>query len=134
MCNKIAVYGTLRYGGPANGFLEGAKYLGKDTIPAYLYHLGWYPGIKLVDDPTKSDAATVVDVYELPKGEIVDYLKTMDRYEGYSPGHPEESLFARKKILLNSNNEEVFVYEYCYDVNDADLIDDGDWFSASKVS
>ena len=132
MCNKIAVYGTLRYGAPANHYLEGAKYLGKDSIKATLYNLGWYPGIKLAEDPEKTDVYTVVDVYEMPKNDMVNYLRRMDRYEGYVPEQPAESLFKRKKVMLNENNEEVFVYEYCFDVNNDDIIEDGDWFSVSK--
>lgn len=121
MCNKIAVYGTLRYGAASNGFMEGAKHVGTDKIPARLYHLGWYPGVKI--DPK---AKTVVDVYEIPEGE--EFLRRIDRYEGYAPGAPDQSLFRRVKVLLEDRNEEVYAYEYCYDVHSDNEIQTGDWF------
>lgn len=122
MCNKVAVYGTLRYGAAANGFMKGARYIGKDKIPARLYNLGWYPGIKI--DP---EQATVVDVYEFD-GDGQDFLPTIDRYEGFVPSQPRESLFRRVKTLLNDRNDEVFVYEYCFDVHEDTQIKSGDWF------
>ena len=123
MCNKVAVYGTLRRGGPANGYLRGAKFLYQDTIPAKLYALGWFPGIKFNIGP--EDFATVVDVYEIPND--AEFLLDVDRYEGYNRDCPEESLFTRKKVLLDNNNEEVMVYEYCHDVNESLRIESGDW-------
>lgn len=121
MCNKIAVYGTLRYGAASNGLMKGAKRIGLDRIPARLYTLGWYPGIKM--DAT---ASTVVDVYEIPNDD--EFLREIDRYEGFTKGAPEQSLFARKKTLLTESNDEVYIYEYCYDVHKDNEITSGDWF------
>lgn len=123
MCNKIAVYGTLRYGGPANGYMDGAKFLGTDSIPAKLFGVGWFPGIKL--DP---EASTVVDVYEVPKENTAKFLERIDAYEGYRKGRPDESLFNRITVLTNKSNDEVMVYEYNMAVDPDTEIQNGDWF------
>lgn len=125
MCNKIAVYGTLRYGGPANRLMLGAKRIGRDRIKGKLYRVGWFPGVKLT--PNDEDLEVIVDVYELPEKEPNKFLEQIDLYEGFRDGRPEESLFVREKVLLKNMNEEVFVYVYKEDVSPEDLIANGDW-------
>lgn len=102
--------------------MAGCKYLGQDTISGQLFDLGWYPGAKL-----GGDDKIVVDLYKMPdSGEI---LKGLDRYEGYHPNRPEESLFERKVVLTNEGTLEVWAYEYMHPVPAAQLIKDGDWLS-----
>lgn len=121
----ISVYGTLRRGGPANGMMRGAKYIGKDTIPADLYKLGWFPGVKLNDN-----GKTIVDVYELPEKNVEAFLAPIDEYEGYHRGAPEQSLFDRQTALLQGRNEETMVYVYKAPLNESLRVKSGDWFSA----
>lgn len=126
--NLIAVYGTLRRGGPANHYMEGCKFVTTDAVKARLYKLGWYPGIKLC--PSTDNHTTVVDVYELPTDSGEEYdkiLRRMDIYEGYVPAQPRDSLFIRRNTELLNLGKPCFVYSYNHPVKVEDLIDNGDW-------
>lgn len=126
MPNVIAVYGSLRQGGPANNYMRGCKWLGEDRIKARLYNVSWYPGIKI--GKSYSEATTVVDLYELPEDaeKRAELLAQLDRYEGYKEGG-SNNLFVRKEIESLDLSRECYVYEYNHDVDAATLIPDGDW-------
>jgi len=134
---KIAVYGTLRYGGRANGLMNGSTYLGKDRISARLYDLGSFPGIHLVKDAEKSSRPTpttvvdvspsvVVDVYDIPD----ELIKGLDRYEGYVPHDEKQSLYVRKNTTTLDGGHDVQVYEYNAPIGQLCLVPSGDWFNA----
>lgn len=131
----LAVYGSLRRGCPANGYLKGCEYVGQDAVSARLYKLGWYPGVKLIE--TGGNHNTVVDVYKLPseKQRREEIVAAIDMYEGFVPNDPSQSLFERKTVtLLNDPEKETFIYEYCFDVREDTLIEDGDWINALSNS
>lgn len=125
MPKAIAVYGTLRYGGPANGLMRGFKYLGKDHIYGKIYNLsGYYPALHLGTEG-EEDHQVVVDLYEIKDERL---LANIDRYEGYFPNEPDQSLYKRELTLTVEGNMEVWVYEYRFDCDKSLLIPSGDWF------
>lgn len=126
MCKAIAVYGTLRYGGPANGLMRGAKYLGQDAVYGKLHSLGDFPGLKLREEG--EGFQVVVDVYEMPPEVEPVLLMSLDKYEGYYPNEPDQSLYSRVKVLTVEGNMEVWVYAYKFPAPESSFIESGDWF------
>ena len=99
MTNILYTYGTLRPGGDNIVKAQGQ-----------LFDLGWFPGVKL-DLPGEFVCEPV---------EIEDWA-SVDRYEGYMPHDPANSLYIRKPFL------DGFIYEYNQWVNPVKLIRSGDW-------
>lgn len=131
---KIAVYGTLRYGAPANHLLRGCKRIGIDKIEGTLYNLGAFPGVKLakkdhdVPPPGVGTGFVVVDVYELPEKSSQEVVQRIDRYEGYIPSSPDQSLYTRRKTQTVGGHE-VLAYEYKWPCHPDLCIPSGDWLS-----
>ena len=120
----LAVYGTLRRGGSANGLLRGAKYLGQDRINGKLYNLS--EGIPAV--LPSASGTVVVDLYELPEGAAgEEMIKVIDVYEGYYPDKPDQSLYRRKETVTVEGSMPVQYYEYRFEVNIAH-VPSGDYF------
>ena len=117
----LAVYGTLRRGGPSNHLLMGAKYIGRDTVKGRLISLGDFPGFK-----TDGDTPVVVDLYEVDTGKP-ETLSSIDRYEGFYPDKPDQSLYFRKEVTTEKGLSAV-IYVYRFDGNVP--ITSGDWFDA----
>lgn len=122
---KLAVYGTLRRGGPANGFLRGAKYIRQGLVLGSIYDLGAFPGYK---GKQANGTPVVVDLYEIDSPEL---LTAVDSYEGYRPGKPEESLYNRVRVLTCDKTPEwVEIYEYNGELDPSSKINSGDWFKS----
>ena len=119
----LAVYGTLRRGGPANHLLRGASYLGKDKIPGKLYNLGSFPGYR-----AEGDGSVVVDLYKLPE-RFADMLGAIDRYEGCYPSTPDQSLYNRRSVTTLSGKLSVVTYAYKFPSTNE--IPSGDWFDVT---
>jgi gamma-glutamylcyclotransferase (GGCT)/AIG2-like uncharacterized protein YtfP len=104
MSNILYVYGTLR---PGNA----------DTVKVkgQLYDLGWFPGIKL------GGTGDVI----CEKIEVQDW-SAVDRYEGYMPSDPANSLYIRVPF------GDGFIYEFNRDVNPVKLVPTGDWLDYTK--
>jgi gamma-glutamylcyclotransferase (GGCT)/AIG2-like uncharacterized protein YtfP len=119
----VAVYGTLRYGGRANGLLKGCRRIGTDVIYATLYDLGSFPGVKL-----GGSNLVLVDVYRLPLIGAASVLMSMDRYEGYNPNETDQCLYRRLKVSTVQHQYHVWVYEYAHAVHEELEIISGDWF------
>ncbi len=124
----LAVYGTLRRGGPANGLLRGSKWLGMDRIPGCLFAVGTFPGARFNAEHVSH--GIVVDLYQLPEGKEDDYFERIDRYEGFYPEQPDQCLFLRKEVTTVEGQMPVIAYEYRF-TPVAPLILSGDWFDAS---
>lgn len=104
MVNIVYVYGTL-----INPALPV-----EHSIQGSIYDLGWFPGLKLGDDPDV--------VVKAQRHEISDEkLREWDRYEGHNREKPEESFFRRIPYL------DGFVYIYNHDVDTDRVILPGDW-------
>jgi len=115
----IFVYGTLRPGQSAASFMEGkAKHMGTTRIPARLYNLGWFPGIKTVapGDPADSDMVTG-DLFRIKDPSLVAEL---DSYEGYP------NLYDRV-VVPTEDGKQTWVYEYNHPVSEDQRISSGDW-------
>lgn len=125
---KIAVYGTLRYGARANHLLRGCRRIGLDKIEGMLYNLGEFPGVDLLIEDHDTPPLVVVDVYEIPEEIAQEVLQRIDRYEGYIPSDPAQSLYVRRKTQTTGGHE-VWVYEYKWPVHPDLCMDSGDWFS-----
>lgn len=104
MSSIIYTYGTLRPGDTETVL-----------VPGELYDLGWFPGIKL------GGRSLVV----CEKVEVHD-LDAVDKYEGYSPAYPDESLYIRRPYL------DGFIYEFNGSVNPAKLVQSGDWLDYTQ--
>ena len=127
---ELFVYGTLLPGERAHGLLKDlTSHLGTDEINGHLYHLGAYPGFKLIGAasenfnphlPTVSGAAFYV------KNSALGAL--LDGYEGYCAEAPETGLYTRQQMLTRKGRI-VWVYIYNGYVSADQLIETGDWLN-----
>lgn len=132
--NHIFVYGTLRKGQSAANFGL-VDHVGTFEFKgAQLFNLGWFPGIKLVDDDQSVTSSgherpsVVGDLFKLdPK-----CLPRLDSYEGYREEDPERSLYLRKVITVNG--QEAYVYEYNSPIDPAKRIGSGDWMARTGTN
>lgn len=100
----LCVYGTLRPGNPNTVKVKGS-----------LYDLGWFPGIKLGGTgEVVCEQITVKD------------WQDVDRYEGFMPDNPEDSLYIRTPY------DDGFIYEFNREVNPIKLIQSGDWLDYTQ--
>lgn len=126
MTKRIFVYGSLRCGQSAHGYLEKRSCFVKETrLPGFdLYALTWFPGI--VENPDNKEGV-VGDVFEGITDDLVTYL---DYYEGYYPHDEGRSLFLRKEVNVDGEPTIVYVFnKNPYDVfgTSVRVIQDGDW-------
>lgn len=101
MTEYLYVYGTLRPGNTPTF-----------KIPGVMYDAGWFPAAKFAD----GIAETIV----CERIEVQDW-KSFDRYEGYYPDDPANSLYIRRPML------DGFVYEFNREVNPVKKVQSGDW-------
>jgi gamma-glutamylcyclotransferase (GGCT)/AIG2-like uncharacterized protein YtfP len=121
---RILVYGTLRRGQGANGFLGDAKFVEEVRLPGYdMFHLGGFPGI--VPNPDNKEGV-VGEVFELTDDREIENL---DAYEGYSPRHEESSLYLRKEVEVLGKPTFVYVYNRNTDRGSYGKIPSGDWIT-----
>jgi gamma-glutamylcyclotransferase (GGCT)/AIG2-like uncharacterized protein YtfP len=132
MADYLFVYGTLLPGrGPAalRPVLARLRDVGPGTTCGRLYHLGRYPGCKLID----GDEVIAGRVLELPDDPEV--LRVLDAYEGYDPAGEATSLFIRRRCQVRVTTDDgrtidCWVYEYNRDLGKATHIPGGsyaDW-------
>lgn len=114
---KVFVYGTLKRGHGANGFLSSSKYEGEATIRGAIYHLGGFPGYKEEEQGLVHGEVYLVDD---------DTLHRLDRYEGYNPDRPGHSLYLRKE-KTTEEGELVSIYVYNGMVTHNRKVEDGRW-------
>lgn len=120
--DAIAVYGLLRSG--ESGFerfgLAGAfAPLGPCVIPGLLYDLGAYPGLVIGEGEVAGELFEVRDAGVMP---------ALDAFEGYWPGDPQRSRYQRIQIPLIKPDRRAWVYVWRLDLDEARLIESGDWF------
>lgn len=99
---KLFVYGTLKKGFGNHRLLEGAKFLGEDTIPGGMISLGGFPGWL-----GEGEGYTKGEVYEIDE----EHLHATDRLEGYDIRSPDNSFYIRRSITATVQGE-VLVYQY----------------------
>lgn len=110
--HQVLTYGTLRPFTDENIV----------RVPGHLYDLGSFPGIKL---DNSSDTRVTCEVIEVTDEE----LERLDRYEGYRPSDPDNSLYIRRKLDWGP-----FIYEYNGPVHNEELVPSGDWSDVSTRS
>lgn len=106
MADLLYVYGTLR-----PGKHETVK------IPGQLFDLGWFPGIKL-----EGPGEVVCEAIQ------VEDWGPIDRYEGYYPDCPQDSLYIRRPLMV-PHGIHGFIYEYNRPVDLTTRIESGDWIT-----
>lgn len=126
----IFVYGTLRKGERADISKRSVftvSPLGLDSVNGKLFHLGAYPGLKLLEpfSPEFNDALPKVigEVYCIQDASVGAML---DAYEGYRAEAPEDGLYNRK-VVETLLGRPVWVYTYNGWTTDDQLIETGDW-------
>lgn len=124
----IFVYGTLRQGGGADHLLPSpkAEFLGHATIKGTLHNLGGFPGLQ------EGDGDVIGDLFEIHDDSI---MSSLDMYEGYREDDPENSLFVRKSICLDTidgletfADTPIWVYFFGHNPPEGTVIKSGDWF------
>lgn len=130
----IFVYGTLRRGQRADLQKQahnfGVTFCGEDRINGLLYHLGAYPGIKLMNEVVAKSGTFYPDL-PMVAGELFRIRETamvalMDAYEGYDADNPSAGLYNRHEVTTEKGRT-VWVYTYNYPVTSDQLIESGDW-------
>jgi len=104
MHNILYVYGTLRPGKNPTVEIEGQ-----------MFDLGWFPGVKL-GWPGKIVCEPI---------EVTDW-GPIDRYEGYMPSDPANSLYIRRPLLVPYGING-WIYEFNREVNPIKRVLSGDW-------
>lgn len=127
----VFVYGTLRSGERADLAKQQGQFcvtrLGVDYINGKLYHLGAFPGVKLLDT-SKEDFNPKLPVVT---GEVFlinnpSIGAILDAYEGYYADKPSQGLYDRTEVLSREGRV-VWVYTYNSTVTEDQLIETGDW-------
>jgi len=119
----VFVYGTLRRGGrnDINRLQPAPEYVGMGEVHGVLYHLDWYPGLRLGGE----QAVTVVGEVYLVSPELEQVL---DDIEQIVPG--EDSEYFRREVPVTT--AEGVVDCLLYEINPARVvgrepIGHGDW-------
>lgn len=125
----VFVYGTLRRGGrnDINRLRPAPEYVGMGEVQGVLYHLDWYPGLRLGGE----EAVTVVgEIYRItPALEAV-----LDEIEEIEPGAGSEYFKREVAVTTMAGDIHCLVYE----INPARVADrqpmgHGDWILFHKA-
>lgn len=111
--HNVLVYGTLRPGTAR-----------KVTVPAKMFDLGAFPGVKLGEGRVVCELVEVDD----------DTLQDLDRYEGYYEEAPEHSLYVRRRFVDDEQGVDAWIYEYNEGPCDRSLVPSGDWLEYTGAS
>lgn len=124
---RIFVYGTLH---PAHQPEHVRRWappmvsVGVATVNGRLYDLGSFPGLVLEDGGGLVHGA-VFSIADDP-----EVWRLFDRYEGFMPQRPAESLFRRERCLATFDQGleiDCWTYVYNRSVHDAPLVPEGRW-------
>ena len=127
--DSLFVYGTLMKGERADiteKRIFAVSSLGKDVINGDLYHIGSYPGLKLIPGLTGFDDSKPTvkgEVYVINDSSVTALL---DAYEGYDADNPEGGLYNRQQVYTCSGRL-VWVYTFNLPTRTDQLIETGDW-------
>ena len=95
----LFAYGTLRSdcGSRMHGVLvRHARRVGTAWMRGVLYDTGAYPAALPTSAP---DQRVVGELYEI-HGHAVELFRVLDRYEGFRPDAPAQSLFRREQVRV----------------------------------
>jgi gamma-glutamylcyclotransferase (GGCT)/AIG2-like uncharacterized protein YtfP len=128
----VFFYGTLMTGFDRRrraGIDSKLAYIGRGSIKAALFDLGLYPAA--VPAP---DGQVWGEIYEMSDGDTV--LSALDGIEGYTPGHPDRSLYVRGEAdvtLTDGSAALAWVYFYNAPLGQAPRISSGDYLEHVKA-
>ena len=126
--SHVFFYGTLMAGFARRrgaGVDAHLRFVGRGSIPAALFDLGLYPAA--VPSP---DGRVWGELYEVSSSEHV--LPVLDTIEGYTPAHPEGSLYLRDTAWVTSldgSETPAWVYFYNAPLGRALPIASGDYLA-----
>ena len=132
MPQLVFFYGTLMAGFDRRrraGIDDKLTYHGRGSIQAALFDLGIYPAA--VPAP---DGRVWGEVYEMREAETV--LAALDDIEGYTPAHPDRSLYLRRETevtLPDGTPSRAWVYLYNAPLGQAPRIASGDYLEHVKA-
>ena len=133
----VFVYGTLRSGERADLFKSSKSFsivpMGKDAINGKLYHLGGFPGVKLLPGVTEFNDKLDRVLGEVGMVKDASIGALLDTYEGYDSDAPKQGLYDRE-LVESMTGRLVWVYTYNHVVMDDQLIETGDWKNPRLVS
>ena len=128
---RVAVYGSLRQGMGNHVLLEGATFIGFDTLNNYgMVSLGGFPAI---DEAEGSEV--VVEIYH-----VDDHtFKRLDRLEGTDPSKPidnPDNFYSRREVTMSSGTTAwVYYIPGVFNEQYTDgMIESGDWCKYCGVS
>lgn len=121
----VFVYGTLRRGGrnDINRLMPSPRYVGMGEVKGRLYHLDWYPGLRLGGE----EAVTVVgEVYEV----ALQLEAVLDEIEGIVAHAQHEGEYSKRELDVDVQGRAVRCF--LYEINPARVegrqpIGHGDW-------
>jgi gamma-glutamylcyclotransferase (GGCT)/AIG2-like uncharacterized protein YtfP len=128
----VFFYGTLMAGFDRRrraGIDDQLTYVGRGSIKASLFDLGIYPAA--VPAP---QGLVWGEVYEVLDPDTV--LGALDRFEGYTPDNPDQSLYVRAEAavtLQDGTSEPAWVYFYNAPLGQAQQILSGDYLEHVKA-
>lgn len=120
--DAFAVYGLLRAGesGFARfGLADAFAPLGPCRLPGQLYDLGDYPGL------IEGKGSVIGELFEVRDPSV---MPRVDAFEDYWPEDMDRSRYVRRKVRLIEPDREAWVYIWLKGLDDARLIESGDWF------
>jgi gamma-glutamylcyclotransferase (GGCT)/AIG2-like uncharacterized protein YtfP len=130
--NFVFFYGTLMAGFDRRrraGIDLKLAYIGRGSIKAALFDLGLYPAA--VPAP---DGRVWGEVYEM--SDVGAVLAALDDIEGFTPEHPDRSLYLRREAdvtLPDGSGAVAWVYFYNAPLGQAPRILSGDYFEHIKA-
>ncbi len=117
----FAFYGTLRRDGSAAarlGLSDALTWIGPCRIPGRLYRVTWYPAL------VQGEGSVVGDLFAVEDEAAVAVL---DRFEGYDPAQPAESLYVRRPVELVDPGTSAWAYVWNGTMDGLTFISSGDW-------
>jgi gamma-glutamylcyclotransferase (GGCT)/AIG2-like uncharacterized protein YtfP len=118
----IAFYGSLLRGLEAMqeiGVGDRLRFVGPCLIEGQLFDLGSYPGLR------RGTGLVVGEIYALLDPEA---LQVLDRFEGFEPTRPRDSLYLREFVsLIEPAATQAWIYFYNQVPDASQRIESGDW-------
>ena len=131
MADLVFFYGTLMAGFDRRrraGMDAKLTFIGRGAIRAALFDVGLYPAA--VPDP---EGEVWGELYAMTDSAAV--LAALDDIEGYTPEHPDQSLYIRHQtdVTLSDATEAAWVYFYNAPLGKAVRIASGDYLQHVKA-
>jgi gamma-glutamylcyclotransferase (GGCT)/AIG2-like uncharacterized protein YtfP len=133
VADLVFFYGTLMAGFDRRrqaGIEANLKYVGRASIRAALFDLGFYPAA--VPAP---ESQVWGELYEIVSDEPT-VLRALDEIEGHRPGDPERSLYTRAQASVIVDDDRTllaWVYFYNAPLGRAERIPSGDYLEHVRV-